>query len=366
MITNPSVHLQFELKNILGGTADFSVHELNEDGSLSEVHMATGGPYAGTSVDEAYLKLFQTVFGEKTMEKLRENDMMEYLAILRSFESKKRLVCEEFSENVSVNLPTMLSKRLKKKSKKINKVLNGCGLEGSISFHDNKIKFSPCLIKSLFNHPICGILEQIQKNLLRKHEAIKSIILVGGFSESRLLQEKLKENIKGKTFVIPNECGLSVLKGAVLYGHSPLSITSRIMKYSYGVASDSIFIQGVHPKERKYSDDNGESRCKRAFRVLIAKGTRVSASGVEISRTAEPITNTQMSVSERIYYTENVNPAVVDENCKLLKNYVLSLPKDNEKPRIIKSTFTFGLTELKYYAEVLETGEIIQGALDLH
>lgn len=263
-----------------------------------------------------------------------------------------------------MNLPTMLSKTLKKKSKKINKVLNGCGLEGSISFHDNKIKFSPCLIKSLFNHPICGILEQIQ-NLLRKHEAIKSIILVGGFSESRLLQEKLKENIKGKTFVIPNECGLSVLKGAVLYGHSPLSITSRIMKYSYGVASDSIFIQGVHPKERKYSDDNGESRCKRAFRVLIAKGTRVSASGVEISRTAEPITNTQMSVSERIYYTENVNPVVVDENCKLLKNYVLSLPKDNEKPRIIKSTFTFGLTELKYYAEVLETGEKIQGALDL-
>lgn len=208
-------------------------------------------------------------------------------------------------------------------------------------------------------------LSKFKKNLLRKHEAIKSIILVGGFSESRLLQEKLKENIKGKTFVIPNECGLSVLKGAVLYGHSPLSITSRIMKYSYGVASDSIFIQGVHPKERKYSDDNGESRCKRAFRVLIAKGTRGSASGVEISRTAEPITNTQMSVSERIYYTENVNPVVVDENCKLLKNYVLSLPKDNEKPRIIKSTFTFGLTELKYYAEVLETGEKIQGALDL-
>lgn len=326
--------------------------------------MATGGPYAGTSVDEGYLKLFQTVFGEKTMEKLKENDMMEFLAILRSFESKKRLVCEEFSENVSVNLATMLSKRLKKKSKKINKILNECSLKGLISFHDNKIKFSPVLIKSLFNHPIFGILEQI-KNLLRKHEAIKSIILVGGFSESRLLQEKLKESIEGKTFIIPNECGLSVLKGAVLYGHSPLSITSRITKYSYGVASDSIFIEGVHPKERKYCDDNGESRCKRAFRVLIAKGTRVSASGVEVSRTAEPITSTQMSVLERIYYTENENPVVVDENCKLLKNYVLSLPKDNEKPRIIKSTFTFGLTELKYYAEVIETGAKIQGSLDL-
>lgn len=36
-----------------------------------------------------------------------------------------------------------------------------------------------------------------------------------------------------------------------------------------------------------------------------------------------------------------------------------------KNPEIIKSTFTFGLTELKYYAEVLETGEKIQGALDL-
>lgn len=60
------------------------------------------------------------VFGEKIMEKLRENDMMEYLVILRSFELKKRLVCEEFLENVSVNLLMMFFKRLKKKLKKIN------------------------------------------------------------------------------------------------------------------------------------------------------------------------------------------------------------------------------------------------------
>lgn len=99
------------------------------------------------------------VFGEKIMEKLRENDMMEYLVILRSFELKKRLVCEEFLENVSVNLLMIFFKMLKKKLKKINKVLNGCGLEGLIFFYDNKIKFFLCLIKSLFNYLICGIFE---------------------------------------------------------------------------------------------------------------------------------------------------------------------------------------------------------------
>lgn len=66
-----------------------------------------------------------------------------------------------------------------------------------------------------------------------------------------------------------------------------------------------------------------------------------------------------MSVLERIYYIENVNLVVVDENCKFLKNYVFLFLKDNEKFWIIKSIFIFGLMELKYYVEVLEMGEII-------
>lgn len=66
-----------------------------------------------------------------------------------------------------------------------------------------------------------------------------------------------------------------------------------------------------------------------------------------------------MSVLERIYYIENVNLVVVDENCKFLKNYVFLFLKDNEKFWIIKSIFIFGLMELKYYVEVLEMGEKI-------
>lgn len=66
-----------------------------------------------------------------------------------------------------------------------------------------------------------------------------------------------------------------------------------------------------------------------------------------------------MSVLERIYYIENVNLVVVDENCKFLKNYVFFFFKDNEKFWIIKSIFIFGLMELKYYVEVLEMGEKI-------
>ncbi|XP_062570231.1 heat shock 70 kDa protein 12A-like [Saccostrea cucullata] len=346
------------------GTADFSVHEVNEDGTLTEIHMATGGPYAGTIVDEEYLKLYSKIFGYKTMQKLKANDMEEYLAIARNFETKKRLVCEEYMESFNVKLATTLSKRFKSKPKKFKKNIAEIGMKDFISIDGDKIKFAPSAIKSLFCTPVGGIVSHIQ-NLLKEHEEVKSILLVGGFSESRLLQEEIKKAIVDKTFVIPNECGLAVLKGAVLYGHRPLSITARIMKYTYGVASDSIFKEGIHPNTRKYKDENGEFRCKRSFSILIAKGTKVSTTGVEIIRTSEPITTTQMSVAERVYYTDKENPVVVDENCKLLKGYKLSLPENNGKPRIVKSIFTFGLTEMKYRSEVIETGIQTEGTLDL-
>ncbi|XP_061185466.1 heat shock 70 kDa protein 12A-like [Saccostrea echinata] len=355
---------QYLVADIGGGTADFSVHEVNEDGTLTEVHMATGGPYAGTNVDEEYIKLYNKIFGWKTMQKLKAMDMEEYLSISRNFETKKRLVCEEYSESFNVKLAAALFKRVKAKPRKMKKSIAESGMKDLISIDGDKIKFSPSAIKRLFCTPIDGIISHLQ-NLLQEHEKVKSILLVGGFSESKLLQEEIKKAMADKTFVIPNECGLAVLKGAVLYGHSPLSITSRIMKYTYGVASDSIFKEGIHPKARKYKDENGEFRCKRSFSILISKGTKVSATGVKIIRTSEPVTTTQMMIAERVYYTDNENPIVVDEKCKLLKGYKLSLPENNGKPRIVKSTFTFGLTEMKYCSEVIETGVQKVGTLDL-
>lgn len=341
-----------------GGTADFSVHEVNEDGTL------TDGAYAGTNVDEEFLKLFEQIFGEKTIRKLIQRDMEEFLVILRGFEIKKRLVCEAFNESVSVSLAPVLSKRARKNARTIRKFLIKANLKHLVTFSDNKIKFSSILIKSLFRTSITGIVDHIS-SLVGKHPEINHILLVGGFSESRLLQEELKKLIPNQTFVIPNDSGLSVLKGAVHYGHNPLSITSRIMKYSCGVASDSLFQENKHPLTRKYQDDAGEARCRGAFRVLIAKGTKVSTRGVEVERITEPIQAIQTEVSERIYYTDNEQQAVVDERCRLLKEYTHVLPKNVEKPRLVKSSFTFGLTEIRYHAEVVETGEQIQEALDL-
>ena len=67
----------------LGGTADFSVHEVEEEGTLTELYRASGGPYGGIFVDKEYLKMYDTIFGEEAINKLKKEDMAEYLTIIR-------------------------------------------------------------------------------------------------------------------------------------------------------------------------------------------------------------------------------------------------------------------------------------------
>jgi hypothetical protein len=44
-----------------------------------------------------------------------------------------------------------------------------------------------------------------------------------------------------KRIIIPEEAGLSVLKGAVLFGHTPDYIASRVMRFSYGTDVTTLF-----------------------------------------------------------------------------------------------------------------------------
>ena len=58
---------------------------------------------------------------------------------------------------------------------------------------------------------------------LFRHPSVKdvsSILLVGGFAESPMLQEAVKEAFSEIKVTVPQDAGLAVLKGAVLYVNS--------------------------------------------------------------------------------------------------------------------------------------------------
>ena len=47
----------------VGGTGDITVHRVEDNGSLHEIHMATGGEMGGRRVDHAFMKIWEFVFG---------------------------------------------------------------------------------------------------------------------------------------------------------------------------------------------------------------------------------------------------------------------------------------------------------------
>ena len=56
-----------------------------------------------------------------------------------------------------------------------------------------------------------------------------------------MLQEAVREAFSELKVIVPQDAGLAVLKGAVLYGHEPKTISARVCKYTYGIKTKRKF-----------------------------------------------------------------------------------------------------------------------------
>ena len=65
-----------------GGTADMSAHHVLQDGCLREISRATGDALGGTSVDEAFQKVFSDVIGADALLSFFHDYRQEYIAFM--------------------------------------------------------------------------------------------------------------------------------------------------------------------------------------------------------------------------------------------------------------------------------------------
>jgi len=106
----------------------------------------------------------------------------------------------------------------------------------SLYQHD-KVRIDINLMQSFFKKP----LEELAKHIWDimgelSVQGTKTALVVGGFAESNMVQETLKAEFPNLKVIVPFDAGLAVLKGAVLFGHSPMVITTRICPNTYGMA----------------------------------------------------------------------------------------------------------------------------------
>ena len=50
-----------------------TVHAIQSDSSIKEVHKVTGGPYGGIKVNQEFEKLLEELFGKTNLQSYRQN-----------------------------------------------------------------------------------------------------------------------------------------------------------------------------------------------------------------------------------------------------------------------------------------------------
>ncbi|XP_052780460.1 heat shock 70 kDa protein 12A-like [Mya arenaria] len=349
---------QYMVIDLGGGTADISIHEKKQDGTLKEIHQPSGGPWGGIYVDANYLKFLEHVFGEKAITALKTEEMTDYFDVIREFETKKRT----FTKQTKGKFMFKISATTRKLSEKFT----GQNLEqriGSLGYGDSvvvkggdKLRVDPDIVRAWFDGPINNLVDHV-KSLLKepKLRAVQTIVLVGGFGESTYVQERLRAEIPYTRLIVPEEAGLAVLKGAVRFGHNPAIITSRVMKYTYGVEVSMIYDEKIHSEDKKYLDEDGKFWVSNGFDVFVRVNENVP---IDHQITKEYIP-TGYKTRTTVYRTASENPVyVTDPGCELLGELVTEFPLDIPLSELgTDTTFMFGGTELVVKTRVRKTGE---------
>lgn len=343
----------------IGGTADITVHEKLKGNKLKELIKASGGACGGTSVDQRFYSLLTRIFGGTLLHELQTTKTYAYMDLMNEFEAAKRLVKPSDGDDsrINITIPFVVMNELCQEhhDEGLLDVLRGSTLANDIKGLGDKLRIKGSLLKSLFDDTIQQILNHI-KDILKKPEAkdVSRLLLVGGFSESPLIQDAIKKAFPQLRVIVPEEAGVVVLKGAVIYGHQPDSISSRIMRYSYGVRITPDFDSAIHREDKKIMM-NGLPHCADIFSPFLKAGSEVPVNHkvVEAYSTTRPL---QDSMPVVIYYTENESAMyVTDEGCQKLGVLDVKIPNPSEDEHHLAVQYIFGDTELHMKAVEIQS-----------
>ncbi|KAK3600055.1 hypothetical protein CHS0354_012746 [Potamilus streckersoni] len=241
-----------------GGTVDITVHEVMSGGQLKEIHKASGGAWGGTKVDEAFKQFIIGLVGMSVFQRFCEERKEDHLDLFRDFEIPKRGISSDTNVDINIRLPTALKEIYKENNcKDLSEAIKQSRYTEEVILVYDKLRVKASVIKNFFSNSIDNIISHV-KELLNDSRVreISSIMMVGGFSESKMLQKAIKSSFPNINVFIPGDAGLVVLKGAVVFGHSLSSIAMRVSKFTYGINSLVPFDTKIHDiKKRRECDD---------------------------------------------------------------------------------------------------------------
>ncbi|XP_065598888.1 heat shock 70 kDa protein 12A-like [Cyrtonyx montezumae] len=336
--------IQYIVVDCGGGTVDITVHEIQENHCVKEVHKASGGGWGGNRVDENFSAFLREIFDGGVWDEYVQNYPTELQQMMYNFRLQK---CTADTEEVYLhcyyNL-TRLAGEKKDISHYFKKTTGAAWCDGMIMITNEKMK-------SFFEYSIKNTIAALREILDKPEMAkVKYILLVGGFASSIILRDEVKQAFSKKYHILcPVEAQLAIAKGAVLFGINPEIVTSRISARTYGVSVCRKFDAAIHDaSKRRVSKADGYVYCEGLFQKLVGTGESVNINEVAqyIFKPTEP---DQTYVVFAFYSTEKQDAQYVDEEgLELLGSCRVPMPDTTlGRNRKLNLDIKFGLTEFK-------------------
>ncbi|XP_052684791.1 heat shock 70 kDa protein 12A-like [Crassostrea angulata] len=358
---------KFMVIDLGGGTVDVSVQETTDTGKMKFIYDVCGGRWGGTRVDEEFTQFLIKLVGADVFTEFKDESRSEYLELMRILEIKKKQIDYNSQNKIPVRMPTALFEILEEHTGcDISEIIVNSPFANSIFSLQDKISFDASLFRSFFRNSIQDIIFHLRSVLEDPVcKDLLGIVVVGGYADSRLIIASIKDTFPGKRIIVPIEAGLAVAKGAVLFGHDPDVICSRVCRYTYGDDICLPFNKDKHPFSN-LTLINSERFCKNIFQNFFEKGEKVflgqkrSFSSDYDFRDKRRADQREQPLTIKVYVSNRKNPVFIyDVGCRTLGEIIV-VCKHNSKlwPKTFLCTIEMEIagTEIQVTA-IISSGE---------
>uniref|UniRef100_A0A8C8VEX7 Heat shock 70 kDa protein 12A n=1 Tax=Pelusios castaneus TaxID=367368 RepID=A0A8C8VEX7_9SAUR len=346
---------QYVVVDCGGGTIDITVHEVQKNRSLKELHKASGGGWGGNRVDENFKEFLKEIFQGGIWEEYAKNHPTECHQMMYNFGLQK---CSSRREEVYIRCYHNLTRVAERKQKDIPLLFEG--VQGAL-WCDGTIKITYEKMTSFFAYSVKKTIGALQEILNKPEMAtVKYILLVGGFASSIILRDEIYQTFSEQYHILcPRDAQVAIAKGAILFGSNPQIVASRISALTYGVEITQAFDIAVHDVQKKrVSKTDNYVYCTGLFQKLVGNGDVVEIDKVA-SYAFTPTEADQTNAVFCFFCTEKKDAKYVDEEgMKKLGSCTVPMPNPElGRNRQLKLDIKFGLTEFKATGTDVTSGE---------
>lgn len=318
------------------------------------------------------MSFLESLFGEDLLDTFRNEHMEDCIDLYREFELRKRKTAMNMEEDskTAIKIPVALYELYEDKHgrKLKNDIQNNEKFrkwKDKISCLADKMKIDNTVMQFFFKKPLEDLIEHIRDILGELPvRGTRTFIIVGGFAESEMVQDFVRSKFPNMNVIVPFDAGLAVLKGAVIFGHAPMVVTSRVCPRTYGMAVSKPYVAGKYSEQRA-EVVGGREIVRNVFHPYMAMGQPTKV-GQEITSLPLSVAKGQKTARVRVFSSKESSPEfVTDKGCSYLGEIVVHVPEmEDDEGGTVDVKMTFGGTELKVAATEKKSGQTYLSRFD--